>query len=296
MNEEKIKYSFIIPTFNEEVVIKKVLNELQEFLKEKLIDNFEIIVVDDGSSDKTGEFIKELNREDIQVVENPYNKGYGSALKLGARKARGEYLIFYDGDGQHNPSDALNLIDEKGDYDMIVGSRQGYKGPAWRQPGKKILNLIANYLVSFNIPDLNSGLRLIRKEYFEKFTHLYPNGFSLTTTITLAFLKQGYSVKYLPINLNKRTGRSQVRIGDGFTALKLILRMIMLFSPLKLFVPMFSFFLLMTVISLIIDIFIYHFNLSQATLICFISAMLFLFVGLTADQLAALRREINLKN
>jgi glycosyltransferase involved in cell wall biosynthesis len=296
MEDNNIKYSFIVPVFNEEIIIKKVIIDLSEFIQAKFIGRYEIIIVNDGSSDKTGDMLEGLNLDNIRVVGNPYNKGYGSALKLGARRAQGEYLIFYDGDGQHNPVDALNMINVKADYDMVVGSRQGYKGPAWRQPGKKILNIVANYLVNFNIPDLNSGMRLVRKEYFNKFTHLYPDGFSLTTTITLAFLKQGFSVKYVPININKRKGQSQVRISDGFTALKLILRMIMLFSPLKLFIPVFLFFSLITAISLIIDIFIYHFNLSQATLICFIATMLFLSVGLIADQLAALRREINLKN
>ncbi len=286
------KYSIIIPVYNEEAIIKQLVKDLLLFLDNKLKD-YEIIVVDDGSKDKSWEKLSQISHPNLKLVRHPYNKGYGSALKTGASKARADVLIFYDGDNQHKPEDILKLVSEIGQYDMVVGSREGYKGPAWRQPGKKIINLIANYLVNFKIPDLNSGLRAVKKEKFNRFRHLYPNGFSLSTTITLAFLKQGYSVGYVPIQINKREGKSTVHILDGFRAVNLVLKMIMLFSPLKIFIPVSLLFFIIGAISLCRDVFIV-FNLNDNTILLLISALLFFLFGLLADQIAAIRREIRI--
>ena len=171
---------------------------------------------------------------------------------------------------------------------MVIGSRKGYKGPAWRQPGKKIINLIANYLVQFKIPDLNSGLRLVRKKHFHSFVHLYPQGFSLSTTITLAFIKEGLSVKYIPIKINKRTGKSTVKINDGFRAINLVFRMIMIFSPLRIFFPVGLIIFILGALSLVSDIL--NNNLTDTTTLLFTTFMMVLFFGLISDQLALVIR------
>lgn len=292
MNEDNIIYSIIIPIFNEEQIIKDVITKLHHFLEDNLADKYEIIAVNDGSKDGTKKILQTLALPNFSFISHPYNKGYGAALKSGVHKSQGKYVIFYDGDGQHRPVDLLLLTKEKNNFDMVVGSRLDYNGPFWRRPGKKIINKIANYLVNFNIPDLNSGLRLVRKEYFYKFLHLYPDGFSLSTTITLSFIKHGFNVKYVDIKVYKRSGKSTVKLSDGFKAINLVLRIIMLFSPIKIFLPCSLFFLCLTLVSLYIDIFLYHFNLSEFTLLLFASSMILFLMGLLADQIAAIRRDM----
>lgn len=282
-------YSIVIPVYNEEKGIAQVLEAVQSQLDEDL-DSYELVVVNDGSTDKTTEIL--AARDDgILVVQQPYNKGYGAALKAGVAHANGQWVLFYDGDGQHQPADIKRLIDANDGYDMVVGSRTGYQGPLWRQPGKKIITAIANYLVRFRIPDLNSGLRLVKKDLFHRFEHLYPQGFSLSTTITLALLKEGYSVHYLPIQVKKRIGKSTVRVSDGFRAINLVIRMIMLFSPLRIFLPLGGLMFVLALVSLARDVFIV-FDINDNTVLLFVSALIIFSFGLIADQLAAIRREL----
>ena len=182
---------------------------------------------------------------------------------------------------------------------MIIGARKGYKGPFMRQPGKKLLTWTANYLVQKKIPDLNSGLRLIKKDLFSKFSHIYPNGFSLTTTITLAFFKEGLNVKYVPIKINKRKGRSHVTISDGFKTIMLIIRTIILFSPLRVFLPVSGSIFTLGLLSLSFDIFLFSKqgkpNIGDTTMLLFVFSLFFFFFGLIADQVSAIRRELKIK-
>ncbi len=287
MEQNTTKYSIIVPVYNEAGSLRETMLNLSNFLQSQL-DNYELIAIDDGSKDDSGQILKSLELPHYSFYQHAYNKGYGAALKSGVLKAHGQFVIFYDGDGQHNPSDILKLVAESDHFDMIIGSRQGYKGPAWRQPGKKIINLIANYLVQFKIPDLNSGLRLVRKEGFNNFLHLYPNGFSLSTTITLAFIKHGYEVKYVPIEIKKRVGKSSVKISDGFQAIRLVLRMIMVFSPLRIFLPIALLFFLLGFLSLVFDI--VNNNLTDTTTLLFTTFMMVVFFGLISEQLSIVIR------
>jgi len=279
--------------YNEEPAIAQTVTGLVDFLDRSGDAEYEIILVDDGSKDGSKEKMESLDKSHLVLLKHPYNKGYGAALKTGARSAKYDTLVFYDADGQHRPEDLLKLVREKGDFDMIVGSRQGYKGPMWRQPGKKIINLIANYLVKFKIPDLNSGLRAVEKDKFAKFEHLYPNGFSLSTTITLAFIKSGFNVGYVPITINQRVGKSTVTLADGFRAMNLVIRMIMLFSPLRIFLPLGFFIFLIGVVSLTRDVFFVS-NINDNTVLMLVSSLIIFSFGLIADQLACIRREIKL--
>jgi len=288
-----MKISIIIPAYNEEQSIKDVIFELDNFLKENNIET-EIIVVNDGSTDQTKNILE--NIKDIKLINHPYNKGYGASLKTGVKNAQYNWILFYDSDGQHNPEYIKELIKYSNDYDMIVGNREGYKGPFIRQPGKKLLSWTANYLVQKKIPDLNSGFRLVKKDLFSKFSHIFPNGFSLTTTITLAFFKEGFNVKYVSIKINKRNGKSHVKVNDGFKTIMLIFRTIILFSPLKVFLPASYLILLLSFTSLSLDIIhTYSFNIGDTTILFFISSILIFFFGLLADQISAIRREIKMK-
>ena len=289
MNE--IKYSIIIPIFNEAKAIKKVIFDLSNYLKVNEINSVcEILVVNDGSTDNTYDILNNIRLDELKIFSNPYNKGYGSALKLGARNASGKYLIFYDGDGQHNSEDVKKLIKESDEYDMVIGERRGYKGPFIRQPGKRILTWIASYLVDFKIPDLNSGLRIVDKEKFYKYAHLYPNNFSLSTTITMAFLKAGYNVKYIPIKINKRIGKSTVSPRDALHVFVLITRLITLFAPMRFFLPISMLFVLITVLSIIHDMMLS--NISDTSIIFFIATIFIFSFGVILDQTAAIRREL----
>lgn len=288
-----LKFSIIIPIYNEADSIKQTVTELADFLRAKYQkDDYEIILVNDGSTDKTKEVLESWQSANIKIINHPYNKGYGASLKTGVRNAQYEIALFFDGDGQHKPEYIPELLKNIDGHEMVIGARQGYKGPFWRQPGKKLMGCIANYLMGKKIPDLNSGMRAFKKEYFLNFVHLFPNKFSLSTTLTLAFLNEGLSVKYIPITINQRAGKSTVKIQDGLDALLLICRMIMLFNPMKIFAPVSLFLLLFGVVFSIYGIIDYHsFPTSGAVII--ISGLILFFNGLLADQISMIRRGKN---
>jgi len=284
-----MKFSIIIPLYNEEKSARTTLTKLQAWLRQNQVQA-EIIAIDDGSKDQTRKILEQI--QGIRLIKHPYNKGYGASLKTGAANSLSDWLLFYDGDGQHQPEHIAQLTKDCQDYDMIVGARTGYQGPALRQPGKKLLNWTANYLVKYKIPDLNSGLRLVRKSKFLKYAHIYPNGFSLTTTITLAFLRDRLNVKYIPIQINHRQGRSSVRPKDAFETFLTILRTITLFSPLRIFLPVSFLLFLLSLVYPIFEWFKYQsINISDSTVLFFISSLLIFFFGLLADQISAIRRE-----
>jgi len=286
---EATKFSVIVPALNEEATIAKSLSDLKEYLSSKFFGRYEIIVINDGSTDRTGAILKET--DDIKVIDHPYNKGYGASIKTGVSASQFDWILTFDSDGQHYKEDIEKLLEAKNGFDMVVGSRVGYQGPLIRQPGKKILHWIAEYLVERKIDDLNSGLRLIKKELFLKYQHLLPNGFSWTTTITLAFFKEGLNVRYKPIEIKKRQGgKSTVKISDSTKLLMLILRIIMLFSPLRIFLPGSMIIFLFAVAFAVYDL--TNLNISDTTILLFISSLLIFFFGLLADQIAAMRREI----
>lgn len=282
--------TIIIPIYNEEKIITKVIDGLKSELS-KLNLEYEIVAVNDGSSDKSREILETI--PEIKLINHPYNKGYGASLKTGAQHSHYDWLLFFDGDGQHKPEYIKEFIKYVNEYDIIVGSREGYKGPALRQPGKKIIHWLANYLAGHKIPDLNCGMRLLKREHFLRLNHILPDGFSLSTTTTLAFFKEGLNVKYVPITINKRVGRSSLKITDGLETLMLIIRLIMLFSPLKIFVPLALLGFLISFVWMVYDLISYHFSLiSKSSGFIFVAALLVLLFGLLADQVAAIRREI----
>jgi len=295
-DSQNFKFSIIIPVYNEKKTVNSVLQELKEYLRKKQYQA-EIVVVNDGSTDQTGKILEKTNH--IKLINHPYNKGYGAAIKTGVENAKYDWTIWYDSDGQHQPKYIEKLIKYRKEYDMVIGARQGYQGPIMRQPGKKLMRHLAQYLIQRKIPDLNSGFRLIKKSKFNKFTHLFPNGFSISTTITLAFFKQGFNIKYTPITVRKRKGNSSVTVSDGFKAIMLILRMIILFSPLRVFLPVSGSMLILGFVSLNLDIFLFSKqgqpNIGDTTMLLFVSSLFFFFFGLLADQISATRREMKMK-
>jgi len=281
--------SVIIPAYNEEKIIEQTIQDLKKELV-KLDLDYEIIVADDGSTDRTKEILEKI--EGIKLINHPYNKGYGAALKSGIEKAKYDNLLFFDADGQHKTEYISEFIKYIDNFDMVAGTRVGYKGPLIRQPGKKILQWLANYLSKQKIPDINCGFRIVKKEPILKFIHLLCDGFSFSTTSILLFLTDGLAVKYVPIAINKREGKSKVRPKHAFDTLIFILRTILLSSPLRVFLPISLLLFLGAVISGLYDIILTPFNISDTTVLLLISSILIFFFGLLADQIASLRKEI----
>jgi glycosyltransferase involved in cell wall biosynthesis len=275
-------FSAIIPAYNEETGIAEVISELTAVLS-KIDITFEIIVVNDGSTDRTGEILKDL---DVILLDYPANRGYGASLKDGIKKAQYDNILILDADGTY-PQDAIPaLIAEADRYDMVVGSRTGGSVaiPPHRKFPKWLLRKMADYLVGMKIPDLNSGLRIFKKNTALKFFNILPNGFSFTTTITVALLSNNYRVKYIPINYNKRTGKSKFRpIQDTFNLLNLILRTSLYFNPLKIFVPFSLILFLLAVLVFIYSKFFTPQVMDITIIVIIMTAVQILALGLIAD-------------
>lgn len=223
--------SIIIPAYNEEPIIASVVAALAE-----AGPWHEIVVVDDGSRDRTAH---EAEAAGALVVRHPYNKGNGAAVKSGIRRATGEFVLIVDGDGQHRPEDARRLVSRLGEYDLVIGARTtATHANHARMLGNSALNRLASYLTGRRIPDLTSGFRAARRAYLLEFIHLLPNGFSTPTTTTLAFIKAGYNVTFEPVEARPRIGQSKIRIAsDGAKFLVIILKIVTIFSPLRVFLP-----------------------------------------------------------
>ncbi|MBW6451249.1 MAG: glycosyltransferase family 2 protein [DPANN group archaeon] len=243
--------SIIIPAFNEEKSINNTIVEVKSVLN-KSYDNYEIIVINDGSKDKTSEIIKKI--KDIKIINHEINYGYGAALKSGLNVSKGVWILITDSDGTYPIKEIPKLLKHINNYDMIIGSRAKKNIPLVRKPAKWFLGKFAEYITGKKIPDLNSGLRLFKKDLAMRFYTLYPEGFSFTTTITVASLINKYNVKFVDIEYFKRSGTSTIHpVKDfiGFTTL--ILRLGIFFNPLNVFLPISFFLFIFGAIKLSID-------------------------------------------
>ena len=273
--------SIVIPAHNEEKAIGAVLDELIEVLEGQ---KYEIIVVDDGSTDKTPKIVQQ--KDSIKLIQHHYNKGYGAAIKTGIKNATNEVILIIDGDGSYPVKAIPELLKEADKYDMVVGARTGkeVKIQLYRRPAKWFLSKLANYLAETKIPDLNSGMRIFRRKEVERFLNILPNKFSFTTTLTLAYHTTGLLVKYVPINYYKRAGKSKIRpFKDGFNFIMLIFRTITYFNPLKVFLFVgFAFFLAAVFIFLYSALFSGRF-MDVTTIVLLVAAIQTIIFGLLAD-------------
>ncbi len=278
--------SIIIPAYNEEASIANVLQGLEVWRARA-----EIIIVDDCSTDRTAQIVEQAG---FRVIRHRMNKGYGAALKTGIRAATGDIIVMMDADSEHDAAQISNLLDHLDDNDMVVGARtKGSHAPLIRRPGKWLLSKVANYLAQTNIPDLNSGFRAFRKDVAQLFLHILPNGFSFTTTLTLALFKEGYSVAYVPITTSPRIGTSTVNpIRDGLNTLMLIIRIIALFDPLRVFVPTSAVLFFIGVAYWLADIVLrQRLNIPSGAIILILAGVIIFMFGILADQVSAIRRE-----
>ena len=234
MDVSNLSVSILIPAYNEEGAIIETV----ETIKKQAVHfkELEIVVINDGSKDRTGEIARTL---DVTLIEHPINRGYGAALKSGLQRAKFDYILIADADGTYPLEDIPKLCSDATEYDMVVGARTGaiVQIPLIRRPAKWMITKLAEYLSHQEIPDLNSGLRVFRKDIALRFLTLYPDGFSFTTTITLAMLTNHYRVKFVPINYLKRVGTSSIHPSDFINFTILIIRICAYFNPLNVFVP-----------------------------------------------------------
>jgi glycosyltransferase involved in cell wall biosynthesis len=276
--------SVVIPAYHEADVIAGVVSALAAAGSWR-----EIIVVDDGSKDETG---SRAAAAGATVVTHPYNKGNGAAVKSGVRRATGEFVMIIDGDGQHRPDDARRLVARLGEFDLVIGARaSGTQANQARKLGNTMLNSLASYLTGRPIPDLTSGFRAARREYLCEFLHLLPNGFSTPTTTTLAFIKAGYNVAFEPTEARARVGTSKIRLArDGAKFLIIMVKIVTLFSPLRVFLPISLASLAVGAGYAIWTIATQQHITNSSVLLIMLAVIVFL-VGLVSEQIAALRFE-----
>ena len=276
--------SVVIPACNEAHAIAGVVRELVASAAWH-----EILVVDDGSTDGTA---AEATSSGATVLRHPYRKGNGAAVKTGLRAATGEYVLILDGDGQHPPGDALRLVAKLGEYDLVVGARVSEtQAGIGRRAGNAFLNWLAGYLAERPIPDLTSGFRAARRSGMLEFIYLLPNGFSTPTTTTLAFLKAGYSVAFETIHARARSGTSKIKFSrDGVKFLLIVLRVITIYSPFKIFLPISSACLLLGVGYAAYTIRTETHIAPTSVLMIILAVMVFL-IGLVSEQISSLRFE-----
>lgn len=272
--------SVIIPAYNEALSIVSVIEGLNEFKG----PGDEILVVDDGSADDTARLARDAGAE---VVSHPYNIGNGSAVKTGFRAAKSNIIITMDADGQHDPADIPRLLEYIDKYDMVVGAR--VKGQGARGVANKVYNLLASYVTGRKVEDLTSGFRVIRADVAKRFIYLLPNGFSYPTTITLALMKSGHSVKYVPIEAKKRVGKSKIRpVRDGIKFFSIIIKITTLFSPFKIFLPVSGFFFIGG-LTYYWYAYLTGTRFPNLPVFMIISGVIIFMMGLIAEQIAALR-------
>jgi glycosyltransferase involved in cell wall biosynthesis len=287
-SQEKPRVSVIIPARNEAQAIEPIIARVRKTLDEKGLSH-EIIVIDDGSSDKTANMACQAG---AIVLSHPYNIGNGAAIKTGIRNARGDFLVMLDADGQHPPENIPALLGMLEKYHMAVGARSvGSKASLHRRLANKIYNRFASYVCGRSIDDLTSGFRAIRAGVAKEFVSLLPNTFSYPTTITLATVRSGYSLAYLPIQSPRRLEgtKSKIRLfRDGARFFLILFKITTLFSPLKIFLPIGAFTFLAGLGYGILKIFLSgRYGPTSQMLLVF--AVLIFLIGLVSEQIAQLR-------
>ena len=291
MSEDgELDFSIVIPAYNEGGAIGSVLGRLIGQLND-MERPYEILVVSDGSTDETAAEVAEVG-DPVRLVEHPYNMGNGAAIKTGIRQARGKVLVCMDADGQHSPEDIARFIGECERFDMVVGARSSASQAGWhRSLANRIYNAFASYVTGRKIEDLTSGYRAMRRSVALHFVGLLPNGFSYPTTITLSMLRAGFSVAYIPKEAAKMVGKSKIRNhSDGPKFLLVIMKICMLFAPLKIFLPV-SMYLFLMGIGYYGYTFVTQHRFTNMSMLLFTTSVMVFMMGLIAEQVALMRSD-----
>jgi glycosyltransferase involved in cell wall biosynthesis len=277
--------SIIIPVFNEADKLSELLNNIRALR----LASAEIIVIDDGSTDGSSDVAMNAG---ANVIRHPYNIGNGAAIKSGIRAAHGRLLVFMDGDGQHKPQDILKLLAQAKNYHMVVGARaKGSKRRFHRYAVNVVYNLLASYVTRFKVKDLTSGFRLLSRLDALRFIDLLPNTFSYPTTLTLAFLRSGLTVKYVPIQTLYRSGQSKISlVTDGVRFLLIITKIATLFAPFRVFLPVSGFFFF-TGLGYYLYTYLTQGRFTNMAVLLLTTAVIVFMLGLVSEQIALLRME-----
>lgn len=280
--------SILIPAFNEAATIGEIIPQVRQQYPDA-----EILVIDDGSTDETARLAEAAT---ARVVRHPYNKGNGASVKTGLRNATREVVVIFDADGQHDAADIEKIVSQIGVYDLVVGARdENSQTDFGRRMYHHVLNMLATYLSGLRVPDATSGFRAARRKDLLQFIHLLPNGFSTPVTTSLAFIKAGYAVRFMPTTMLKRQGGvSKIKpVRDGTRFIIIAFRMSTMFAPLKLFLPVSVALFLIALLYTIVDIlfFTHRLYITNSAVLLFTMALLIFLIGLVAEQIAALRFE-----
>ena len=279
------KISIVIPAYNEAENIGDVVGKIRS-----LHPDAEIIVIDDGSQDRTAERAVQAG---AMVYRHPYNIGNGAAVKSGIRVARGDILVFMDGDGQHDPEDVKRLLENLPEYDMVVGARSmAGQASISRALGNQVYNWLASYVAKFKIQDLTSGFRAVKADIARSFLYLLPNTYSYPTTITLGVLRSGRSLKYIPIRARARKkGKSGIKLlQDGTRFFMIIIRICTLFSPMRVFLPV-SFLMFAVGVARYIYTFITEGRFTNMSALMFVTSIIIFMMSLISEQICQMRYE-----
>lgn len=286
----------IIPAYNEQSAIGNVITQVRSVMNDAKIQH-EIIVVDDGSTDKTFEIAKTSG---VRVIRHGKNFGYGASLKTGIRESKNDAILIIDADGTYPAKNIPKILEELGNSDMVVGARigQNVNIPITRRPWKWLLRKLAEYITGETIPDLNSGLRAFHKPIVLQYINILSDKFSFTTTVTVALLLDNYKVDFIPIDYHKRLGKSKIVPWNFFEFLTIVLRLSMLFSPLKIFTPPALFSISIGTAKFTIDLIhalhiangnlaylFTHKVISSSVLILWLAGLQILLIGMVADGL-----------
>ena len=287
-----IDVSIVIPTYNEEASIIQVISDIHKAM-ELTNYSYEIFVVDDASSDKTVELIK--NRKDIRLFEHKVNQGSGATRRVGIKEAKGEIVVMIDGDGTYPAKEIPELLKYFPEYDQVNGARSHEAGSMkiFRWLAKWLIKTLASFLTKEEIPDLNTGFKAFKKDIALKYLWALPDGFSCVSTLTLSFLCNGYSVKYIPIDYYPRTNsKSKFHpIKDTYSYLVTVIRMISYFQPMKVFLPLsISIFTIGTVKTIIDHWFINRMQLSDIVIL--VASFIIFCIGILADLIVAQAKRI----
>jgi glycosyltransferase involved in cell wall biosynthesis len=292
---EAPEVSVVLPVYQEREAIRTIITRAVQVLRQIGL-TFEVIAVDDGSTDGTCEVLQELSGEFpryLRIIRHPYNKGNGAAIKSGIRAARGEVIACMDADGQHDPHDLLRMLPYMAEYDLVIGARtQSYQGVWYRNLANRLYNALASWLTQFPIEDLTSGYRVFRASIVKQYVHLFPARFSYPTTSTLAFIKGGHNVKYVPITVRPRQGgKSKIKlVSDGWRFIIIIFKIIVIFEPLRVFLPTALILFLLAVASTAYSMWsLGRLHIPNSGVVLFVVSVLVVLLGLIAEQIAALQ-------
>ena len=275
----------VIPAYNEATTIARVIAEVRDHVPQA-----RILVIDDGSTDATADAARQAFAD---VISHPLNKGNGAAIKTALRAISGGRVVVIDGDGQHDPQYLPVLLDRLDRFDLVVGSRgfDNEEGSPLRNTGNLFLRRLASFLSEQTVEDLTSGMRAFRHEVACRFMHVFPNGYSFPSTSTLCFIGAGYSVDFVPIRVRPRPPQTESKLHpfrDGFRFLQLILRIITMANPNKIFFPV-GLAMVMVGIVLTIRNLILFGQFSSGVILFFAGGINIIFFGLILDQFATLR-------